>query len=45
MKDIENYPEELDEMEVSNLLGREFRVIITRILNSMKKHIEIIKKD
>ena len=32
-------------METSNLSDREFRVIIIRILNSMKKDIEIIKKD
>ena len=36
---------ELDEMEASNLSDREFRVMITRILNSMKKDIETIKKD
>ena len=28
--------EELDEMEANNLSGREFRVMITRILNNMK---------
>ena len=44
MKEQENFPEELDEMEVSNLLDREFRVMIMRILNSIK-NIEIIKKD
>ena len=32
-------------METSNLSDREFRVIIIRILNSMKKYIEAIKKD
>ena len=37
MKEQENSPEELDEMEAGNLSDREFRVMITRILNSMKK--------
>ena len=37
MKEQENSLEELDEMEASNLSDREFRVIIIRILNSMKK--------
>ena len=38
MKEQDNSPEEqVDEMEASNLSGREFRVIIIRILNSMKK--------
>ena len=32
-------------MEASNLSDRELKVIIIRILNSMKKDIEIIKKD
>ena len=36
-KEQENFPEELDEMEVSNLLDREFRVMTIRICNSMKK--------
>ena len=45
MKEQENFPEELDEMEVSNLSDREFRVMIIRILNSIKKDIETIKKD
>ena len=45
MKEQENYPEELDKMEASNLSDREFRVMIIRILNSMKKDIETIKKD
>ena len=43
MKEQENFPE-LDEMEVSNLLVREFRVMIIRIFISMKKDIETIKK-
>ena len=37
MKEQENSPEELDDMEASNYSAREFRVIIIRILNSMKK--------
>ena len=38
MKEQENSPkEELDEMEASNLPHTEFRVMIIRILNSMKK--------
>ena len=37
MKEQENSPEELDEMEASYLSDREFRVMIIRILNSMKK--------
>ena len=45
MKEPENSPKELDEMEASNLSDREFRVMIIRILNSMKKDIEIIVKD
>ena len=45
MKEQEKSPEELDEMEASNLLNREFRVMIVRVLNSMKKDIEAIKKD
>ena len=45
MKEQENSPEELDEIEANNLSGREFRVMIIRIFNSMKKDIEAIKKD
>ena len=37
MKEQENSPEELDEMEARNSSHREFRVMIIRILNSMKK--------
>ena len=38
MKEYENSPEkELDEMEASKLSDRKFRVMIIRILNSMKK--------
>ena len=32
-------------MEADNLSDREFRVMIIRMLNNMKKDIEIIKKD
>ena len=32
-------------METSNLSDREFRVMIIRMLNSMKKDIENTKKD
>ena len=43
MKDQETSPEgEVDEMEVSNL--SEFRVMIIKIINSMKKNIETTKK-
>ena len=45
MKKQEYCPEELDEMEASNLSDREFRVIIIRILSNMKKDMETIKKD
>ena len=46
MKEQENSPkEELDEMEASNLSDREFRVMVIRILKSMKKDIETIKKN
>ena len=43
MKEQESFPEELDEREASNLSDRAFRVMIIRILNSMKKDIETIK--
>ena len=37
MKEQENSPEEeLDEMEANNLSDRKFRVMIIRILNSIK---------
>ena len=43
MKEQENsLEEELDEMKASNLSDREFRVMIIRTLNSMRKDIEII---
>ena len=46
MKEQENSPEEeLDEMEARNLSDKEFRLMIIRTLNSMKKDIEAIKKD
>ena len=45
MKEQENSPEELNEMEASNLSDIEFRVMIIRILNNMKKDEETIKKD
>ena len=46
MKDQENSPEEdINEMEVSNLSDTEFRVMIIRILNNMKKDIDTTKKD
>ena len=45
MKAQESSPEEPDEVEASNLSNREFRVMIIRILNSMKNNIETIKKD
>ena len=45
MKEQKNSLEgELNEMEASNLSEREFRVMIIRIPNSMKKYIETIKK-
>ena len=40
MKEQEN-----SEMETSNLSDKEFKVMITRILNSIKKEMENIKKD
>ena len=45
MKEQDNSPKEIDEMEASNLSDREFRIIIIRILNSRKKDIETIKRD
>ena len=44
MKKQDNSPEELDEMKASNLSGREFRVMIIRIDNSMKKRHRNFKK-
>ena len=46
IKEQENPPEEeLSEMEASNLSDIEFRVMIIRILNSMKKRHTNHKKD
>ena len=46
MKEQQNSPEEeLDKTEASNLSDTEFRVMIIRILKSMKKDIETIKQD
>ena len=46
IKEQENsQEEELNEMETSNLSDKELRVMIIRILNSMKKDIKTIKKD
>ena len=45
MKEQEESPEkELNEMEVSNLSDTEFKVMVIRILNSMKKDIETMNK-
>ena len=44
LKEQENSPE-LYKMEASNLSDREFRAMIIKILNSMKKDIVIIKND
>ena len=45
IKEQRNSPEkELNKMETSNLPDIEFKVMITRTLNSMKKDIESIKK-
>ena len=38
MREQENSPEELDEMEASNLSDREFRVMIIKLLNNVKKN-------
>ena len=45
MREQEDSPEELNEMEVSNLSEIEFSIVITRIFNSMKKDRENIKKE
>ena len=45
MKEQESSPEEeLNKMDVSNLSDIEFKVMIIRTLNSMKKDIEMIKR-
>ena len=45
IKEHENPPEELHETEANNLSNIHFRVIIIRILDSIKNDIEAIKKD
>ena len=45
IKEQGNTPEELDETKASNLSNREFRVMIIRIFDNMKKDIETIKKN
>ena len=46
MKEQENFPkEELNEIMASNLSDTEFKVIIIRMVNSMKKDMEIIKNE
>ena len=46
MKKQKNSPEkELDERSTRNLSNREYRVMIIKILNRVKKDIETIKKD
>ena len=37
MKEQVNFQEELDEIDANNSSAREFRVMIIRMLNSMKK--------
>ena len=44
MTEQQNSSDKLGEMEASNLSDREFRVMIVRILNSMKRDVETIKK-
>ena len=44
IKEQENFPEELMKWRLA-IYQIEFRIMIIRILNSMKKDIEIIKKD
>ena len=38
MKGQDSAPEELDEMEASNLSDREFRIMVIRILNMKNRH-------
>ena len=45
MREQENFPEELDEMEASSLSDTKFRVMTKRIFDSMKKDKETIKKN
>ena len=45
MKEQKNSPEEeLNEMEASNLIDIDFKVMIIRILNSMKKYMKAEKR-
>ena len=44
MKEQKSFPEG-NEMEANNLSDREFKVMIIKILNSMKKDAETIKRD
>ena len=47
MKELEKFSEkkQVNEMEASNLSDIKFKVMITRMLNSLKKDIESIKKN
>ena len=46
IKEQENFPEEeLNEMEARNFSDIEFREMIMKVFNSMKKDLETIKKD
>ena len=46
MKEQENSPkEELNEMEASNLSNSEFKILIIRMPNTMKKGLETIKRE
>ena len=45
MKGRENSPEELSEMEASDVSDREFRVMSIRVHNSRKRDTETIRKD
>ena len=46
MTEQDNYPEEeLNEMEASNLSNVQFKIMIIRMLNSIKIDIEVITKD
>ena len=44
MKEQKNYPEELDEMQASNLSDREFGAMIIKTLDSTRKDIKTIEK-
>ena len=41
----ENCPEDQDEIDVNNLPDREFRVMVIKILNCMKRHRNHKRKD